>query len=406
VIETEPVIVERRPTWWFWLIGLIVFLLLTWLLRETLIPFVTGLAIAYLLDPVCDWLERRGLPRWIATLAVILFFAIVFIGLLILLVPVAIHQAAGLIEAFPRYADKFQTQVLPRLQNLIAEIRSQPVLQGLPGGASGAPGGTASLPSGPSTTAMLGWLTPVLSRIWTSGLALVDIISFLLITPVVAFYMLRDWDSMIGQTDSYLPRAHANTIRKLAREIDRTLSGFIRGQGLVCLILGAFYAIALTAAGLNFGLVIGLFAGALTFIPYVGSMAGFIASVGVAFFQYDSYLMVAVVAAIFLVGQFVEGNYLTPKLVGDRVGLHPVWVIFALLSGGSLFGFIGVMLAVPVAAVIGVLARHFIGLYLNSRYYTETSIIQGPEPEASSLILQHEQTRPTSSQPGTITGAR
>lgn len=400
-MQVEPVMVERRPIWWFWLIGLTVFLLLTWILRDTLVPFVTGLAIAYFLDPVCDWLERRGLPRWIATLAVISFFAVVFIGLLLLLVPLIVDQAIQLIDAFPRYVEKFQTEVLPRIRELVAEIRSQAVLQGAGGGGAGVTTGQPAAPtgSGPTTSAMLGWLTPVLSRIWSGGLAIVDIVSFFLITPVVAFYLLRDWDSIIAEADSYLPRGHANTIRGLAQQINRTLSGFIRGQALVCLILGAFYAIALTGVGLNFGLVIGLFAGALTFVPYVGSIAGFIVSVGVAFFQYDSYLMVAVVAGIFFFGQAVEGNYLTPKLVGDRVGLHPVWVIFALLAGGSLFGFIGVMLAVPVAAVIGVLTRHFIGIYLKSRYYTETSIIQGPEPEASSIILPNEPSRPTPSRP-------
>ena len=200
-------------------------------------------------------------------------------------------------------------------------------------------------------------------------MAFANLISLLVITPVVAFYLLRDWDRLIARIDTWLPRDHAETIRERVREVDRTLAGFLRGQGTVCLILGLFYAIALSIAGLDFGLVVGLVAGLLSFIPYVGAIIGLVLSVGLALLQFDDWLRVAIVAGIFFVGQAVEGNFLTPKLVGESVGLHPVWIIFGLLAGGALFGFVGVLLAVPAAAVIGVGVRFALDRYLQSPYY-------------------------------------
>jgi predicted PurR-regulated permease PerM len=217
------------------------------------------------------------------------------------------------------------------------------------------------------------WTARVVRGVLSGGLALFDVLSVVLITPIVAFYLLRDWDKLTAAVESWLPREHRQVILGQVREVDRTLAGFVRGQASVCLALGVFYALALTAVGLNFGLVVGLAAGFLSFVPFVGSLVGFASSVGIAMFQYDDWLMVGVVAGIFIFGQAVEGNVLTPKLVGDRVGLHPVWVMFALLAGGSLFGFLGVLLAVPVAAVIGVLVRFLLGQYLASRYYRGTA---------------------------------
>ncbi|MFQ6017021.1 MAG: AI-2E family transporter, partial [Kiloniellaceae bacterium] len=197
---------------------------------------------------------------------------------------------------------------------------------------------------------------------------------------VVAFYLLRDWDRIVGKVDGWLPRAHAGTIREQALEVDRRLAGFLRGQGTVCLLLGVFYALALSLAGLDFGLVVGLIAGLLSFIPYVGAIVGLLASVGLAVVQFDDWVRIAIVAGIFFAGQAVEGNYLTPKLVGGRVGLHPVWVIFGLLAGGALFGFVGVLLAVPAAAVIGVAVRFALDRYMASSYYLGGGNGGGAEP--------------------------
>jgi predicted PurR-regulated permease PerM len=220
-----------------------------------------------------------------------------------------------------------------------------------------------------SADRLFAWATDMIAGLLSGGAAAANTLSLLVITPVVAFYLLRDWDRIARTVDGWLPRAQAPTLRTLAREVDRTLAGFLRGQGTVCLLLGVFYALGLSLVGLDFGLVIGLLAGLLSFIPFVGSIVGLFLSVGLAVLQFDDWLPVAIVAGVFFVGQGLEGYVLTPRLVGRSVGLHPVWVIFAILAGGALFGFVGVLLAVPVAAVVGVGARFALSRYLASPYY-------------------------------------
>jgi predicted PurR-regulated permease PerM len=227
-----------------------------------------------------------------------------------------------------------------------------------------------------------------LNGILSSALGLINILVLLIIVPVVAFYMLLDWDRMTAKIDEMLPRDHAETVRTLAREIDATLASFIRGQGTVCLILGTYYAVALIVAGLNFGLIVGFIAGLITFIPYVGALVGGALAIGLALFQFwgaveildgdtatyaTDWLRIGIVGAIFGFGQFLEGNILTPKLVGGSVGLHPVWLLFALSVFGSLFGFVGMLVAVPIAAMIGVLTRWGLGQYKRSLLYRGTS---------------------------------
>src|SRR5918997_759846 len=214
------------------------------------------------------------------------------------------------------------------------------------------------------------WVGAFLRSLWSGGQAILGIFSLLVVTPVVAFYLLVDWDRMVRTVDGWLPPRHRDTIRRLAREIDDAMAGFVRGQSLVCLILGTFYAVALMLIGLNFGALIGIISGFLTFIPYVGSLTGFVLSVGVALVQFwPDWTMILATVAIFVFGQFVEGNFLSPKLVGASVGLHPVWLMFALLAFGSLFGFVGLLLAVPLAAAAGVLARFALQRYLDSALY-------------------------------------
>ena len=210
----------------------------------------------------------------------------------------------------------------------------------------------------------------LLDTVIASFSGIVNFIVLFVIVPVVAFYLLYDWDNMVAKIDGLLPRDHAPVIRQIARDIDRTMAGFVRGQGTVCLILGVFYAVALMLVGLNFGLVVGVVAGALTFIPYVGALVGGALALGLAVFQFwGDWLWILLVAGIFQFGQFVEGNILTPRLVGQSVGLHPVWLIFALSAFGALFGFVGLLVAVPVAAAIGVMARFGIVQYRDSRLY-------------------------------------
>src|SRR5690606_23023402 len=215
-----------------------------------------------------------------------------------------------------------------------------------------------------------GFITGLFSSLVSSGRTLIDIAGLFVITPVVAFYMLLDWDKMVARVDSWIPRDHLGAVRKIAADIDLAVAGFVRGQGTVCLILGLFYAVALTIVGLNFGLLIGLFTGLIGFIPYVGSMVGLVLSIGVALVQFwPECLGALVVAVFFCAGQFVEGNVQQTKVVGKSVGLHPAWLLFALFAFGALFCFVVLPIAVPAAAAVGVLVRFGLSRYLESPFY-------------------------------------
>lgn len=341
----------------FWLIALALFLLALYLLSSILVPFVAAMAVAYFLDPACDRLERAGLSRTLATTVVTVIFALFLATALLILVPLLLEQLSQLVERFPRYVEALRKALQPILSDLARRLPAESV---------GEPSGILSSQVG----SIVSWLGTAIAGVVTGGLALVNILSVMFVTPVVAFYLLRDWDYMVERIDVCLPRQHAATIREQAALIDKTLAGWVRGQSTVCLLLGAFYAIGLTVIGLDFGLAVGLMAGLLSFIPYVGTISGFVAGLAIAFSQYSDWGPIVAVLAVFVVGQLVEGNFLTPKLVGDRVGLHPVWVMFSLFAGGALFGFVGVLLALPVAAVIGVLVRFAVSRYLESRYYS------------------------------------
>lgn len=341
-----------------WTTGFAVFVLLLWQLGGVLTPFVAGMAIAYLLDPLADWLERRGASRALATTLLTVLFILVVLGAVLLLVPVVAGQARSLATALPSLIDAGWSWLGPWVEELRHRFD-------LPTGSELQQGLT-------SYAGSLGeWATGMLAGLASGGAVLLNIVSLLVITPVVSFYLLRDWDRLVATVDGWLPRDHAPTIRRLLAEIDRSIAGFLRGQLSVCVLLGLFYGLGLAALGIEGGLLVGLLAGLISFIPYVGSIVGFVASITLAAVQFGptDWWMLGLTAGLFAVGQFIEGNFLTPKLVGERVGLHPVWVIFALLAGGSLFGFLGVMLAVPVAAAIGVLTRFALAQYLASPLY-------------------------------------
>jgi predicted PurR-regulated permease PerM len=362
-----------------WGIALVVFVALLVLLKGILLPFVAGMAIAYLLDPVCDRLETMGSSRTIATTFVTGLFAIVVIVLLVLIVPLIVQQAVEFLGTLPDLIVRAYRRIEPYYAQLQHRL-ALPAPEELPD--------LVRTRFGSALT----WLANLLQQVAGQGLALANLLSLIFITPVVTFYLLRDWDRLVARIDDLLPRDHAVVIRSQAKLVNQTLAGFARGQSMVCISLALFYSIALMLVGLPFGVVIGLVAGLLTFIPYVGSMTGFVVSVAVAFGHYDDWWMVGVVALIFIFGQVVEGNFLTPKLVGDRVGLHPVWVIFALLAGGALFGFVGLLLAVPVASVIGVLVRFSIAQYRVSKLYlgTRPGIISLIEPDDSTARDSHD----------------
>lgn len=341
----------------FWAGAFVVFVLLLWLLSEILLPFVAGLAIAYLLTPATDRLERMGVNRLAAALLLITVMVLAFVLLILLVAPLLGSQLSSFIDNIPGYVN--------RLQALIRDP-SRPWLQKLLGSGFNSEANLSDLVS-----QGVGWLTGFLQSLWSGGRALVSLFSLIVVTPVVAFYLVYDWHHMIKTVDSWVPLQHRDTVRALARECDAAIAGFVRGQSAVCVILGSFYAVALTFSGLSFGLLIGLISGLITFIPYVGSLTGLVLSLGVAIAQFwPDYYSILIVLGIFLVGQFLEGNVLSPKLVGESVGLHPVWVIFALLAFGYLFGFVGLLLGVPLAATIGVLARFALRRYLKSSLYT------------------------------------
>ncbi len=342
----------------FWLVATVFFAGFIYLFSDILLPFVAGMVLAYFLDPVADWLQRRGVSRFMATILILVAFVVIFALSLIILIPVLVTQLADFIGRLPAY--------LGQLQALITQIDPHWLEQRFGIDPNNLRNALSSLLSSSA-----GFVTTVMQSIWDSGVALFNIAGLFVVTPVVAFYMLLDWDRMVAKVDGWVPRDHVETVRDIAADINMATAGFVRGQGTLCLVLGIMYAVGLTAVGLNFGILIGLFAGLISFIPYVGSLVGLVLAVGVAIVQFwPEYTWIAAVAVVFFVGQFIEGNILQPRLVGKSVGLHPVWLMFALFAFGALFGFVGLLIAVPAAAAVGVLVRFAIGRYLQSPLYT------------------------------------
>ncbi len=336
----------------YWGVAGTLFLLILWFLGDVLLPFVLGAAIAYCLDPIADRLERLGFSRILATITITFFAILLFVLMALLVIPTLIQQTEDLIRTAPNLFQSLQTALTERFPQLLDE--GSIVRQSLAdiGEALRSRGGEFA------------------NQVVTSALGLVNVVVLIVLVPVITFYLLLDWDRMVERIDGLLPRDHAPTIRRLAGDINGTLASFIRGQGTVCLILGTYYAVALMLTGLQFGLVVGFIAGLITFIPYVGALVGGALAVGLALFQFwGEWLWIGAVAGIFAFGQFVEGNILTPNLVGQSVGLHPVWLIAALSVFGTLFGFVGMLVAVPLAAAFGVIARFAIHQYKQGRLY-------------------------------------
>jgi predicted PurR-regulated permease PerM len=351
-----PMTLRRQVT--FWIVAVAVFVAALWLFSGVLLPFVAGMGLAYLLNPLAHRLEMLGMGRVVASLVIVGIVVLAIVVLMLLIAPIAFNQLASLLENVPGY--------MRRLQQILTE-RAQPWLNRSMG---------VHLPSSDVAVSDFveegaGWLTTFLRSLWSGGRALISIFSLIVVMPVVTFYLLCDWQRLIATVDGWVPVKSRDTVRALACEIDAALSGFMRGQTLVCLLLGSYYAIGLTLVGLHFGVLIGLLAGLISFIPYIGSMTGLVLAIGVAMAQFwPDWTWIALVLAVFLFGQFIEGNILSPKLVGASVGLHPLWLIFALFAFGYLFGFLGLLIAVPVAAAIGVLARFAMRQYLASAIYT------------------------------------
>ncbi|MBK6466366.1 MAG: AI-2E family transporter [Rhodobacter sp.] len=336
----------------YWGVAAVVFLLLLWFLGDIMLPFLVGGAIAYFLDPIADRMERTGLSRAMSTTVISLAALLLTVLLVLAIIPSLAEQLTALVNSAPEIAKRLQGFLVERFPDLADSTSTV----------------RTTLANIAATIQSKGG--ELVSGLVSSALGVVSVVVFLLVVPVVAFYLLLDWDRMIERIDSLLPRDHAPVIRRLAGEIDAVLAGFVRGQVSVCLLLGVYYSVALILAGLQFGLIVGAIAGTITFIPYVGALVGGALAIGLALFQFwGDWVSIGVVAAIFAAGQFIEGNILTPKLVGKSVGLHPVWLLFALSAFGTVFGFAGMLVAVPVAASIGVLTRFGVAQYQASLLY-------------------------------------
>ena len=336
----------------YWGVAAAVFFAVMWFLGDVILPFILGMALAYCLDPLADRLERVGFSRILATVTITLLAAMLFVLMALLVVPTMVSQTASLFDVAPELFQNLLQFLTDRFPSLIDE--GSTVRQSL-----GSLGETIQSRGGELLNGIIASLQNVL-----------NVVVLVVLVPVITFYLLLDWDRMVERIDDLLPRDHAPVVRRLAGQIDATLAAFIRGQGTVCLILGTFYAVSLMLVGLQFGLVVGFVAGLISFIPYVGAVVGGVLAIGLAIFQFwGEWWMIGAVGAIFAIGQMLEGNVLTPKLVGSSVGLHPVWLIFALSAFGTLFGFVGMLVAVPVAASFGVLARYGIDQYKDSRLY-------------------------------------
>jgi predicted PurR-regulated permease PerM len=353
----SPASLAVRRDLGFWAVVLAGLLILLWLFSEILLPFVLGMAIAYVVDPLVVWLGRRGLSRGAAAGILIAGSFLAGVGALLLVGPIVFEQAGRFIDRLPELLGALYRVAVPPVERLLARL-------------GGGPRGEVPAVLAEAVHRLESMVAGRAAALFGRSLALVNLVGLLSVTPLVAFYLLRDWPKIIGAIDGWLPRGYAPIIRAQAREADRVLAGFARGAALVCALLGVFYALALTLVGLDFGLLIGLVAGALSFVPFLGTFVGFGSAVGMAIIQFwPEWQRVAVVAALFLGGNFVADYVVTPRLVGDRIGVHPLWILFGVFAGGALFGFVGVLIAVPACALIGVVARFAIAQYEASTYY-------------------------------------
>jgi predicted PurR-regulated permease PerM len=341
----------------FWLLALGGGGVLLWLFTPVLFPFLAGLAIAYFLEPAVTALEKRGVRRWFGASIVLTGFLFVVASIFFLIWPMLNEQVGALITALPDYTAKIREHYLPWVQDWLSRFSPEDVEKFRNAATQ-------------STGDAVGLVGKTVKSIGNLGFALVDAVALSVLTPVTAFYVLRDWKKLINVIDQLIPRSSYTVIREQLSEIDRTLSGFMRGQALVCLILGLYYSVSLSLTGLQYGATVGIIAGILTIIPYVGTTFGWVASIILASVQFSGdWPHIGLVITVFAIGNILEPYVLTPRLVGNRVGLHPVWILFALISGIKLMGFTGALIAVPSAAVIGVLVRFCIRQYKSSAIY-------------------------------------
>lgn len=342
----------------FWLIAAFVLVVLIGLLQEILLPFVLGILFAYGLNPVADALERIGLPRVVACLTIVVLLIIAIVLLIVFVGPILVEHVTQFANALPTELQRLKALLEAWAQEQLG-AHSPTAFQAFNSVLSSVSENWESVAS---------W---VAQSLWTQGRALFNVLSLVLITPLVVFYLLVDWKRMLAEVDRWLPREHAAPLRQMARDINAAVSAFIRGQGTVCLILGCFYALSLWAIGLHYGALIGFATGLLAFVPVLGWAVGTLIGITLAVLQFwPDTLPVMLVLAVFLAGQGLDAGILSPNIVGSKVGLHPVWLIFALFAFSYLFGIVGALVAVPLAAAVGVIVRYGLNAYLASSVYT------------------------------------
>ena len=341
----------------FWIATLAAVVAIVILLRGVLLPFVTGMALAYLLSPVAGRMERLGISRLLATLAIMGIVVVAVVVLMVLLLPTIVREISYFAENLPLYVRKLQTLATDPSRPWLSKIIGEGLVE-------------AEHSVSELTTLASSSLDVFLRSLWSGGEALISFFSLAVVAPIVACYLIYDWDRMIASIDHWIPPARRETVWALASEIDKTISGFVRGQSVLCLVLAAFYASTLSLIGLHHSVLIGVASGLLSFIPYLGSLSGLVISICVAIAQFWPDLRpVFVVIAVFFVGQSLADYVLAPYLVGRRVHLNPVWMMFALFAFGYLFGFVGLLIAGPLAAAIGVLMRFALRQYYASPLY-------------------------------------
>ena len=363
--------ISRR---WQWLAIIVVLGFVVWLLSPVLMPFVVGGMLAYMGDPLADRLERWQLSRTLAVSIVFVIMLLVVAGILLLLVPLVERQVVRLINNLPRYVAWMREVAFPWLQ---VHLHLQP-------GSFDVDSIIKALQSHMGSVS--GIVATAVAKVSKSGFGIVLWLTNLVLIPVVTFYLLRDWDVMVARLDSMLPRRQRPTIVRLTRESNQVLGAFVRGQLLVMVALGIIYGVGLALIGLSVGPLIGMIAGLLSFVPYLGFIIGLVAALIAVMVQYGDWLHLGLLAIVFTIGQMMEGYVLVPKLVGDKIGLHPVAVMFAVMAGGYLFGFIGILLALPAAAVIMVLLRYGYERYRRSDLYGD----DGTAPDDGTAVLSDD----------------
>jgi predicted PurR-regulated permease PerM len=350
--------VRLSPQALFWVILTALALIALLVFSDILLPFVAGFVLAYLFHPLANWMSRAGVPRGVAALAIIAFLLFAIGIVLALIVPPIADQLAQLVQELPSYYERARNYLTQHYGHFLQQL------------APAQKPGTQAPVEQQISQHVTPWVVAQIQGLLQSSLNLFNSLALLFLTPVVTFFLLRDWDEMMMSIRKFFPREHAATVRELASEIDSAISGYLRGTLIVLAILSGFYMVALGVIGLNYGLLIGLGAGIISFVPYLGSTTGFLVSAGVALSQFwPDYTKIAIVCGVFIFGQLIEGNVLTPNIVGNKVRLHPVWLLFALIASGYLLGFLGLLISVPLAAAIGVLVRFAIERYYESPIY-------------------------------------